>query len=39
VTQVASCSTAEEAMALTFGSRDPTQDEEDTMPLHVMEQV
>jgi len=39
VTQVAACSTAEEAMALTFESRDPTQDEEDTMPLHVMEQV
>ena len=39
VTQVAACRTAEEAMALTFESRDPTQDEEDTMPLHVMEQV
>lgn len=39
VTQVAACSTAEEAMALMFESRDPTQDEEDTMPLHVMEQV
>jgi 8-oxo-dGTP pyrophosphatase MutT (NUDIX family) len=39
VTQVAACSTAGQAMALTFESRDPTQDEEDTMPLHVMEQV
>jgi 8-oxo-dGTP pyrophosphatase MutT (NUDIX family) len=39
VTQVAACSSAAEAMALTFESRDPTQEEEDEMPLHVMEQV
>jgi 8-oxo-dGTP pyrophosphatase MutT (NUDIX family) len=39
VTQLAACATAAEAMALTFESRDPTQEEEHTMPLHVMEQV
>ena len=39
VTQVADCPTAADAMALSFESRDPTQYEEDTMPLHVMEQV
>lgn len=39
VTQVAACTTAADAMALVFESRDPTQHEEDTMPLHVMEQV
>jgi 8-oxo-dGTP pyrophosphatase MutT (NUDIX family) len=39
VTQVAACASAEEAMALTFESRDPTVEEEATMPLHVMEQV
>jgi 8-oxo-dGTP pyrophosphatase MutT (NUDIX family) len=39
LTQVARCATASEAMALSFASRDPTQHEEDTMPLHVMEQV
>jgi len=39
VTQVAACGTAEEAMALFFESRDPTPDEESSMPLHVMEQV
>jgi len=39
VTQVAACRTAGEAMALSFESRDPTADEEATMPLHVMEQV
>jgi hypothetical protein len=36
---VAACRTAGEAMALSFESRDPTADEEATMPLHVMEQV
>lgn len=39
VTQVARCASAAEAMALSFESRDPTREEEDTMPLHVMEQV
>lgn len=39
VTQVAACGSAGEAMALAFESRDPTQHEEETMPLHVMEQV
>jgi len=39
VTQVAACASAEEAMALSFESRDPTPDEEVSMPLHVMEQV
>jgi len=39
VTQVAACASAAEAMALRFESRDPTPDEEHTMPLHVMEQV
>jgi 8-oxo-dGTP pyrophosphatase MutT (NUDIX family) len=39
VKQVAACESATDAMALRFESRDPTQDEEDTMPLHVMEQV
>jgi 8-oxo-dGTP pyrophosphatase MutT (NUDIX family) len=39
VTQIAGCATVADAMALSFESRDPTQDEENTMPLHVMEQV
>jgi 8-oxo-dGTP pyrophosphatase MutT (NUDIX family) len=39
VTQLAACTTADAAMALSFVSRDPTQNEEDTMPVHVMEQV
>jgi 8-oxo-dGTP pyrophosphatase MutT (NUDIX family) len=39
VTQVAACTSVGEAMALTFESRDPTAEEEASMPLHVMEQV
>jgi hypothetical protein len=39
VQEVAACGSAAEAMALTFEARDPTADEEASMPLHVMEQV
>jgi hypothetical protein len=37
--EVAACATTAEAMALTFEAREPTADEEASMPLHVMEQV
>ena len=39
VREVAACATAAEAMALSFEARQPTADEEASMPLHVMEQV
>jgi 8-oxo-dGTP pyrophosphatase MutT (NUDIX family) len=39
VREVAACASAAEAMALTFEARQPTADEEASMPLHVMEQV
>jgi 8-oxo-dGTP pyrophosphatase MutT (NUDIX family) len=39
VCEVAACASAPEAMALTFEARQPTADEEASMPLHVMEQV
>jgi 8-oxo-dGTP pyrophosphatase MutT (NUDIX family) len=39
VREVAACATVAEAMALTFEAREPTADEEASMPLHVMEQV
>ena len=39
LTELAACATAEAMLALRFESRDPTADEEATMPVHVMEQV
>ena len=39
VTELAACVTVDEVLALRFETRDPTADEEATMPLHVMEQV
>jgi 8-oxo-dGTP pyrophosphatase MutT (NUDIX family) len=39
VTELAACATVEDVLALRFVARDPTPDEEATMPQHVMEQV
>jgi 8-oxo-dGTP pyrophosphatase MutT (NUDIX family) len=39
VTELAACATLEDVLALRFEARDPTPDEEATMPEHVMEQV
>jgi 8-oxo-dGTP pyrophosphatase MutT (NUDIX family) len=39
VTELAACATVEAVLALRFETRDPTADEETTMPVHVMEQV
>jgi 8-oxo-dGTP pyrophosphatase MutT (NUDIX family) len=39
VTELAACVTLEDVLALRFDTRDPTADEEATMPIHVMEQV
>lgn len=39
VTELAACETVADVLALRFETRDPTAEEEATMPLHVMEQV
>jgi 8-oxo-dGTP pyrophosphatase MutT (NUDIX family) len=39
VTELAACATVADALALRFETRDPTPEEEATMPLHVMESV
>lgn len=39
VTELAACVTVEDVLALRFETREPTADEEATMPPHVMEQV
>ena len=39
VTELAACATVADVLALHFETRDPTADEEATMPEHVMEQV
>jgi 8-oxo-dGTP pyrophosphatase MutT (NUDIX family) len=39
VTALAACATVADVLALRFETRDPTPDEEATMPLHVMESV
>ena len=39
VTELAACATVADVLALHFEARDPTADEEATMPEHVMEQV
>jgi 8-oxo-dGTP pyrophosphatase MutT (NUDIX family) len=39
VQEVAGCATVAAAMALTFDAREPTAEDEASMPLHVMEQV
>jgi hypothetical protein len=38
VTELAACRSVAEVRALRFETRDPTPDEEATMPRHVMEQ-
>jgi 8-oxo-dGTP pyrophosphatase MutT (NUDIX family) len=38
VTELAACETLEEVVGLHFETRDPTEQEEATMPRHVMEQ-
>jgi 8-oxo-dGTP pyrophosphatase MutT (NUDIX family) len=39
VTELAACARVSDALALRFETRDPTPEEEATMPLHVMESV
>ncbi len=39
VTEIAACATVADVLAWRFETRDPTPDEEATMPEHVMEQV
>jgi 8-oxo-dGTP pyrophosphatase MutT (NUDIX family) len=39
VTELAGCTTVDAVLALRFEARDPTPDEEASMPIHVMEQV
>jgi 8-oxo-dGTP pyrophosphatase MutT (NUDIX family) len=39
VNELAACATVPDVLSLRFDTRDPTPEEEATMPLHVMEQV
>jgi hypothetical protein len=39
MSELAACASVEEVLALRFDAREPTAEEEATMPPHVMEQV